>query len=256
MTGNGVAAQHVGGVLHLRLDAARRRNALTRSMLRALGDALTGFDAATTGVLLSGGEDCFSAGADFRELTGTSADIAYDDAVAAVVTAIRGAPRVVVAAVEGPCLGAAADIALACDMRIAGAESYLQIPAARLGLLYNPSAVDRLRRSLPPDSVRRLLLLGERFTAEEAVQAGLFTQVVGGGEAIGHAVGLLTEISPEDLDAIAATRALLNTFDEGEGERGAWERKRRALLDSPARHSAIAKAKQRHATTEESRSTE
>jgi enoyl-CoA hydratase/carnithine racemase len=249
---SGLSVERVGGVVHLVLDAPERRNALSRSMLAALASALQAISDDVLGVVISGRGAGFSAGADFRELAGTSADLDYDDAVSVVRNAITATPRVVVAALEGPCLGAAADLALACDMRVAADDSYLQVPAVRLGLFYNPAVLHRAATSFPADAVRRLFLFGEAFAAPEAYTVGLVSHVVRHGEAVTTALELLEAITPSELEAIAATKAFLEAVLTGEenarpGHDEYWQQRRRALLDSPARHAAVAASRDRHA---------
>lgn len=232
------------------IDAPGRRNALSRRVLEALLAELTTLDGDVVGVVLSGRGDAFSSGADFADLTGTSADLEYDGAVAAVTRTIRELPVVVIAALEGPCIGAAADLALSCDVRVAAEGSFLQVPAVRLGILYNPESVDRLRRSFPRDTIRRLLLLGERFGHDEALQAGLVSHVVPRGDAVHRATDLLQQATTDHLAAIAATKALLNAQETGTVDTALWEEHRRALLDSPGRQAAVEKAKRVHTEKE------
>ncbi|SHK38488.1 enoyl-CoA hydratase [Pseudonocardia thermophila] len=238
-----VAQRRIGGVLHLEITAPRTRNALSRPLLAALGAAVDELDETVTGIVISGSGGTFSAGADFGELSGTAADVGFDETVAAVTTAIRSSPRIVVAAIEGPCIGAAADIALACDLRVGGEGCYLQIPAVRLGLLYNPDALDRMRRTYPGHALRRLLLLGERVSAREALVAGLVSVVVPRGDAVDRAITMLSEIRPEHLPALAATKKFLADPDPDPAR---WQQRRRELLDSPARRAAVEKARCRH----------
>ncbi len=239
-----------GSLLHLILDAPERRNALSKQLLGQLCEELRSVDDAVTGIVLSGAGSSFSAGADFADLTGTSQDIGYDDALAEVTAAVREHSRLVVAAIEGPCMGAAADLALSCDLRVLGSDAFMQVPAVRLGLLYNPEAVGRLARTLPRDTVRRLLLLGERFDAETASEAGLASYVVSNGTAVQHSVALLGAITTQELDALAATKALLNAHDSGVVDADHWAAVRRQLLDSPARRTAVAQARSRHTSKE------
>lgn len=240
-----VAKERIGNVVSLVLNAPERRNALSFDLLAELGKALTEGLEGATGIVLSGSGGSFSAGADFSDLTGTSADIGFDDAVERVAGAIAASRIPVVAAIEGPCVGAGAHLALACDIRFAGAGSFLQIPAVRLGLLYNPHAIAWLADAFPRDSVRRLLLLGERFDATSAVEARLFSQVVPSGTALEHAIQTL-DLSPEHLEALASTRELLNALDSNHYNEAVWQQRRRGLLDSPARAQAIRDAKTRH----------
>lgn len=231
-----------GTVLVLEMNDPASRNALSRGMLAGLSEAIGHVDASVLGIVLTGGADCFSAGGDFRELKGTSEDLGYDEAVSAVVAAILASDRIVVAAIEGPCMGAAADIALACDYRIAGAGGFVQIPAVRLGILYNPAAVERIGRSYPRDTVRRLLLAGERFDDHEARRAGLFSRVVPKGESVGAALRDLERLDAGQADAVRATKRLLADLEAGRADRAHWERRRAELLDSEQRGAAIRRA--------------
>jgi enoyl-CoA hydratase len=240
----------MAGVVQLVIDAPERRNALSRGVLDALLSDLTCLDDDVVGVVLSGRGDVFSAGADFGDLTGTCADIAYDDAVAEVTETIRELPVVIIAAIEGPCIGAAADLALSCDLRVAAEGSYVQVPAVRLGILYNPGTINRLRQSFPRDSVRRLLLLGERFGHEEAMRAGLVSHVVPRGAAVRCATDLFKDTTHDHLAALAATKALLNAQESGDFDAALWQERRRALLDSPDRKAIVEKAKRVHTEKE------
>lgn len=123
-----LATARTGTVLSLVLDAPAHRNALSFALLGELAAALEQDLDGVTGIVISGSDGAFSAGADFRDLTGTSRDIAFDDAVERVTAAIGASPVPVSAAIEGPCLGAGAHLALACDVRVAGAGSFLQVP--------------------------------------------------------------------------------------------------------------------------------
>lgn len=241
-----VAKERIGNVVSLVLNAPERRNALSFDLLTELSEALAEGREGVTGIIVSGSGGAFSAGADFTNLTGTSQDIEFDSAVERVADAITASRVPVVAAVEGPCMGAGAHLALACDVRIAGAGSFLQVPAVRLGLLYSPRAIAWLAGTFPRDSVRRLLLLGERFDAAAAVDARLFSKLVPQGTALEQAVQALASLSSDHLDALASTRELLNALDSNRYDDAMWQRRRKDLLDSPSRAQAIRHAKARH----------
>lgn len=243
---SGLITRRGGSVVHLVFDVPQKRNALSRPMLAAAEVALDSLDEDVAGVVISGSEGSFSAGADFEELTGTSEDLGYDEAVSRVRAAIRRCQRLVVAAIEGPCLGAAADLALSCDVRVAAADSYLQVPAVRLGLLYNPDVINQLAQAYPLDAVRRLLLLGERFTASTAAAVGLVTQVVPAGQAVASAEDLIAQVPADSLPAMAATKSLLAAGIRELTDTEAWQSLRHGLLDSPQRRAAVAAARARH----------
>lgn len=232
-----------GRTLCLQMAATARKNALSRPLLAGLTRAVQAAGEDTAGIVITGGLDIFSAGADFREITGTSADVAYDDAVGELTGAIRASGKLVIAAIEGPCIGAAVDVALNCDLRVAAQDSYLLLPAIRLGLLYNPEAINRLRQTYPRDTIRRLLLLGERFVAEDALTGGLVSRVVARGEALATAAALLEEVTEAQLPALAATKQLLAAQDGDAYRADDWHTKRVQLLDSEARRDAVERAR-------------
>ena len=232
------------GVVCLTLNRPERRNALSLDMLDMLSGALSAMSPAdVTAVVISGAGTTFSAGADISELTGTSRDIAMDDAIAAVVAAILGSKVPVVAAINGPCIGGAADIMLACDIRVASENAMIQVPATRLGLLYNPAAVARMHTLLSRDVLTRLLVQGERFDSDQALASGLVTHASSASDSMKAKAGCAQ--GDNVGTAVIATEQLLDALDSGEYDAEKWERKRREILDSPARAIAIAAAKVR-----------
>lgn len=241
-----ILLQRNGAVVHVVFNAPARRNALSRTMLAELTRTVTELPEGTTGVVVSGSDHAFSAGADFRELAGNSADLNYDASVAEASDAIRRAPVPVVAAMEGPCIGAAVDLALACDLRVGGESSFVQVPAVALGLLYNPASVARWRSRLSDDTLRRLLLFGERLDAADAHRVGVLSHLVPRTEALQHATVLLEDLNDRSLDALRATKSLLQELDSGQTDTDRWFGIRRELLDSPRRQAAVADAKRTH----------
>ena len=229
-------------VIYINLHRPRQRNALSFELLAALQSAFSDpLLNNATAVILSGDGGIFSAGADLFELTGTSEDVAMDSAIAAVVAAIEGASIPVVAWVDGPCVGGAVDIMLACDIRVASLGAWFQVPATRLGLLYNPVAVARMHAELPRETLTRMLTHGERFDAREALAAGLLTHLTQRGAVTGES---RSRHSSENIDAATlATSELLDALDSGDFDHEAWEQRRRDLLDSADRALAISAAR-------------
>ena len=149
-----IRVTHQSGVVSLFLNRPERRNALSLALLSRLSDALSSeIHDDTSALIVSGGDGCFSAGADLADLTGTLEDLGMDDAIEEVTQKIRDLPVPVIAAIDGPCLGGAFDLALSCDLRIAAADAFFQVPATRLGLLYNPRSILRWRQLLGRDAV-------------------------------------------------------------------------------------------------------
>lgn len=222
------------GFLHLELAEPKRRNPLSHATLRDLREAITAqVDDDVNTVVLSGAGGTFSAGADLTELTGTAADVAIDDAIAETLDAVRGAGALTVAAVDGPCMGGACDLALACDLVIAGADAVFAVPAVRLGIMYNPDAVARWHRRLPRQTLVRLLF-GDRFDADEAYAGGLVGKVAREGTAVAAAVDLAERLAGAPAAVVTAVKGLLADLDDGADLARAHE-VRHQLLASPER---------------------
>jgi enoyl-CoA hydratase len=240
-----IRVTHQEGVVSIFLNRPERRNALSLELLSTLGNALSReIRDDTSALIISGVDGSFSAGADLADLTGTPEDLGMDDAIEDVTGKIRDLPVPVIAAIDGPCLGGAFDLALSCDFRIASKDAFFQVPATRLGLLYNPRSIVRMRQLLGRDAVFRMLVLGERLDADAACRAGIVSRVTEGAS-----YNAAMEIAQATLgnirSAVAATKKLLNAMDEIDYDPGEWEQQRRALLSSPERLAAVTSEKKR-----------
>jgi enoyl-CoA hydratase len=236
---------HEAGIVSLFLNRPERRNALSLALLAKLSEALSDeVREDTTAVIISGVDGYFSAGGDLADLTGTPEDLAMDDAIEEVTRKIQELPVPVIAAIDGPCMGGAFDLALSCDHRIASQDAFFHVPAARLGLLYNPRAIVRMRQRLGRDGVFRVLVLGERIDADEARLAGIVSHVVEGAS---HDAALkIAQAARGNIrSAVGATKQLLNAIDGMDYDPGEWEERRREMMSSPERRTAVIKEKKR-----------
>jgi enoyl-CoA hydratase/carnithine racemase len=234
------------GTASIFLNRPERRNALSLNLLAELSDILSSeVREDTTAVIITGAGGTFSAGADFADLTGTVKDLEMDDAIEKVTRSILELPVPVIAAIDGPCMGGAVDLALSCDHRIASRHAIFQVPAARLGLLYNPDAVLRMHRRIGRDAVVRILILGERLDAVAALQAGVVSSVV--EDASYPAAVELARLCADNVRAsVASTKRLLNAIDSDDYDPAEWEEQRRDSLSSPERRLRVETVKKRH----------
>ena len=244
-----------GSIWQVAIDRPERANALRRRTIRQLeavldaaeklgavearpdSDADCGTGAGETGVLLTGGLERFSAGADLSELSGTIDDLGFDNDLERLCRRLTLSPLPVVAAVEGACYGAAVDLAWACDAVVISDEARLGLPSTGLGILYNPSAVARLHARLGSPTVRRLMVLQQELSGRELPPGTAV--VVPSGTTVEAAKSMLKALSA-DPAATAATKALLTSLDRGEGfDPAMWQPEREARLASPARRRAL-----------------
>ena len=234
------------GALTITLDNAARRNALSLALLRELKDRLEGVAASGAKIVfLAAQGDVFSAGADLADIEGTAADRHYDMAMDEVCAALRALPVPVVALIRGGCIGAAVELVLSCDIRIATPDAYLEVPATRLGLLYKPDALSRMALRYAHDALTSLLVLGERQNARRALDAGLFSETVD-KESFGMRVAALASAAARTApEAARMTKVLLTELAEGRADMACWQDRYTALLDSPERLKQVQTLKER-----------
>ena len=238
-------SETVNNTLCLNLNRPQQKNALSYELLNHLDKALN--DATTEhyhAIIISSSSSCFSAGADLTDLTGTIDDIEIDISISKVGDAIRDSKIPVIANIEGACVGAAVDIALACHYRVGTAQAWFQIPATRLGLLYNPDAIERMSQHFPQPVLQRLLAEGERFNALAAYDAGLLTQLPGHDEIVEQSSAKESAKSVNVEFAVSSTNALLDDLYKGQYDAKHWQQVRKDILSSPDRLDTITRAKQ------------
>lgn len=140
-------------------------------------------------ILSGSGEDAFTAGADIEEvaaLNGVTA-IAFARRGQQLCRLIEHGPQVVIAAIDGYCLGGGLDLALACHLRYAFARAVFAHPGARIGIMTGFGGTQRLPRLIGRSQALELFLTGKRLTAEEAYTLGLVNRVVKDGSVLAAA---------------------------------------------------------------------
>ena len=233
-------------IIQIEINRPARANALRRITIRQMAAALDSAEgrdqardtgASPVGVLLTGGPERFSAGADLSELNGTIDDLEFDDELEGLCRRLTLSPLPVVAAVEGPCYGAAVDLAWSCDAVVVSTEARLALPSTSLGILYNPVSVARLHSRLGSPTVRRLIVLQQELSGRELPPGT--AMVVPAGTATETARSLL-RVPSFNSGPTAATKALLASLDSGEEfDPAVWQPEREARLASPARRAAL-----------------
>jgi enoyl-CoA hydratase/carnithine racemase len=170
-----------GAVATIRLDRPPA-NALARAVGEELGDAARSLatDDAVRAVVVWGGDRIFAAGADIKAMAGYGPNEIRPD-VAPLEGACRdleAMPKPVVAAIAGYALGGGCEVALACDVRIAGEGARLGLPEIGLGVIPGAGGTQRLPRLVGLARARDLVLSGRHVTAAEALEMRLVDEVV------------------------------------------------------------------------------
>jgi enoyl-CoA hydratase len=163
------------GVAMITIDRGERRNALDIEHCESIASCiLASIDQDARAIVITGTGSAFCAGADFAQVS----DAAFRDALYQALGAVAGAPLPVIAAVNGPAIGAGLQLALACDIRVAGPTAQFAIPTARLGLAVDTWTIRRLVSIVGAGAASWILLASEALDAEQARTTGL-AQTIG-----------------------------------------------------------------------------
>lgn len=177
-------------VLRVRLERPEKRNALSRSLLAEIGATFADHaaDPALKAAVLTGaGERAFAAGGDLRELAavrGEAEAMALFRDARAALDEVRAFPLPVVAALNGVALGGGAELALACDFRVAAAHAQVGFVQARLNISTGFGGGADLMRLLGPSRGLLAALRAEVLDARAAQALGLVDEVAAAGESL------------------------------------------------------------------------
>lgn len=194
-------------------------NALSRALLAELEEAAVDLRVDPPGaVVVTGGDRLFAAGAEISEFWGGEAVITRDEVLALgggflrALNAVAAIPRVTIAAVSGFALGGGCELALACDLRIAGERAKLGQPEVLLGIIPGGGGTQRLARLVGPSRAKDLILSGRQVAAAEALAMGLVDEVVPQDELHEHVLALAARYAAGAVEAQAIAK---RAIDEG-----------------------------------------
>jgi enoyl-CoA hydratase/carnithine racemase len=197
-----------------------RTNALTAAMWEALPALLAEADASEDVrviALRGAGTRAFSAGADISEFqsqrTGEAANV-YDRLNHLAFTALLGVHKPTIAMIHGFCLGGGLGLAACCDLRYADEASQFAIPAAKLGIGYNPRWVRPLLALGSPAAVKELLFTGRRFGATDAMAMGLVNRIYDAQTLADEVLKIASEIAANAPLSVAAAKIVINEMAE------------------------------------------
>ncbi|HEY9686146.1 MAG TPA: enoyl-CoA hydratase-related protein [Coleofasciculaceae cyanobacterium] len=191
-------------------------NALSPDLMGELVEALETFDndAAVGCMIVTGGEKVFAAGADIKRMAEASAvDMLLIDQLARW-DRIRKLHKPVIAAVNGFALGGGCELTMMCDIIIAGENAKFGQPEINIGVIPGAGGTQRLTRAVGKAKAMELILTGRHFTAQEALDMGLITNVVPPELTIEEAKAMAKTIAGKPAIAVRlAKEAILKAFD-------------------------------------------
>ncbi|WP_312995973.1 2,3-dehydroadipyl-CoA hydratase PaaF [Leclercia sp.] len=168
-----------GRVLHLTLNRPAARNALNNALLSELATTLEAAadDREISVCVISGNERFFAAGADLNEMAEKDLVATLNDIRPQLWGRINAFSKPLIAAVNGYALGAGCELALLCDVVIAGENARFGLPEITLGIMPGAGGTQRLIRSVGKSLASKMVLTGESITARQALAAGLVSDV-------------------------------------------------------------------------------
>ena len=212
-----------GRVAIVTLDRPKALNALCAQLVAEIAHAVDEAEAdADVGcIVLTGSEKAFAAGADIKEMQSKEyMDVYLEDFITVDWERVAQTRKPVVAAVAGYALGGGCEVAMMCDIVIAGDNAKFGQPEINLGTIPGGGGTQRLTRAVGKAKAMEMCLTGRMMDAAEAERAGLVARVVPVGELLDEAVKLAQSIAEKSLPITmickeAVNRAFETTLAEG-----------------------------------------
>jgi len=205
-----VLQQVESGVMTLTLNPLDKKNSFTAAMYAELAEALRGAadDAAVRVVLFQGHETIFSAGNDIGDFLNKPPSTP-DYPVFRFLHAIATFPKPLLAAVCGPAVGIGTTMLLHCDLVYAGDNAMFSMPFVNLGLCPEAASSLLVPRLMGYQRAAEVLLMGDPFMAEAALEVGLVNRVVPPTEANALAQQQARRLATKPLSSVIETKRLL-----------------------------------------------
>ena len=202
-----------GEIGTITLNRPEARNAIDAEMIRELGhilDSVAHDDRVKALVITGAGGKAFAAGADIAQLKDRGRADALARINAALFRRLEDQPIPTIAAIRGFCLGGGNELAMACDMRVAGKSAKLGQPEVGLGIMAGAGAVQRLPLLVGLGRAKELLMTGRIIDAAEAERIGLVNRVVPDDEVLTSARALAEEVARQGGLAVRLSKLALN----------------------------------------------
>jgi enoyl-CoA hydratase/carnithine racemase len=207
------------------LNRPDKLNSINATMLQELSEALdtTEKDTNIRCVIITGkGEKAFSAGVDITELQKLTQETAaeFSRKGQQVFSQVETLSKPVVAAINGYAVGGGLELALACDFRLASIDAELGFPEMKLGIIPGWGGTQRLAWTVGVAEAKRLIMLGDRVKAEEALKMGLVDKVVSMGKLEAEAEALAQRLCEGSPAALKYAKRAINSVTKSLLESG------------------------------------
>ena len=205
-----------GKVGIITLNRPKALNALNSQLCREVVQAAAAFDADENigAIILTGSDKAFAAGADIKEMASKDFAQVYAEDLFGLWDRFAATRIPVIAAVSGHALGGGCELAMMCDMIIAGDNAKFGQPEITLGVIPGMGGSQRLTRAVGKAKAMDLCLTGRQMDADEAERSGLVARVVPAAELLDETMKVATKIaSMSKTTAIVAKQAVNRSFE-------------------------------------------
>jgi len=209
---NNVDFNEDNGVAWIRLDRADKLNSLTSDMIQQLQKTFSTISTSTSlrAVVITGRGRAFCAGQDLADIDGADLGEVLERDFNPLVRAIKGLNMPVVACVNGVAAGAGANIALACDLVLAGRSAKFIQSFAHLGLVPDAGGSWALPKLIGLPRAMGLAMTAEPISAEKAEQWGLIWRCIDDDKLMEETTALAVQLASQATTGLAFTKQLLN----------------------------------------------
>jgi enoyl-CoA hydratase/carnithine racemase len=216
-----VEVRRAGTTCIVTLRREEKLNTLSSQVERELRTAIESEEARQSRCLvITGGARAFSAGADVGEMRGMdpASILAYYRDSGDVYERIAALGQPTISAISGYCLGGGLELALATDFRIAAESAVLGLPEVSIGIVPSSGGIHRLVRMVGTARAREWILLGRRFSARDALAAGIVTEVVAEEAVLPRALEIAAELATLPPLAIEVAKLSIDRGSESSRE--------------------------------------
>jgi enoyl-CoA hydratase/carnithine racemase len=225
-----VLDRRADGVVVIKFNRPSSLNAMTVRMGEQFRDAITSLstDGSVRAVVLTGEGTAFSAGGDLDFLlsrceSAPEVNSAQMRAFYARFMCLYSLPVPIIAAINGPAIGAGACVAAACDLRVAARDTDIGFTFVKLGLHPGMACTHTLPRLIGQENASRLLLTGEIIKGSRAAQLGLVGELVeSSGDVLPAALKLAASIASQPPVAVRTLTTSLRLHHQNDMERALW----------------------------------
>jgi len=207
-----INAEVRGAVGLITLNRPKALNALCDELASELNAQLTSFDKDPniSCMIITGAGKAFAAGADIKEMSDQTYPATMTNDMLGHWDHLRTIKKPIIAAVNGFALGGGCELAMMCDMIIAGDRAKFGQPEIKLGVIPGMGGTQRLTRAVGKSRAMELVLTGDMFTADEAVAMGLASRVVPNDTVVDEAMKVANKISAFSKPVTALAKECVN----------------------------------------------